>query len=202
MKLSRTRLVVAAERARRPRRPPGPQRVERRLGREPARLDRVVDPLQRRHVDDARRRRRTSSSPGACSRFGSARNPPSGIVFAPQATPLAALEDLAHERVRLQLLEQVVHRELGVAVVEPDDHAERDHVVAHRVDERAAELAVLRAAAAAASPSCGSTRSSGFATFQTSFTPSAQTCGFSPCEPEARRSRRRSGGPACPRRAR
>ena len=33
--------------------------------------------------------------------------------------------------------------ELGVAVVEPHDHAERDHVVAHRVDERAAELAVL-----------------------------------------------------------
>ena len=28
------------------------------------------------------------------------------------------------------------------------------------------------------------TRSSGFATRQTSLTPSAQTCGFSPCEPE------------------
>src|SRR5204862_2237481 len=48
---------------------------------------------------------------------------------------------------RLQLLQQVVHRKLGVAVVEPDDHPERDHVVAHRVDEGAAELAVLRTGA-------------------------------------------------------
>ena len=31
-----------------------------------------------------------------------------------------------------------------VAVVEPDDHPDRDHVLAHRVDERAAELAVAR----------------------------------------------------------
>ena len=34
--------------------------------------------------------------------------------------------------------------EPGIAVVEADDHADRDHVVAHRVDERSAELAVLR----------------------------------------------------------
>ena len=40
-----------------------------------------------------------------------------------------------------------MRRELDVAVVEADDHAERDHVVAHRVDERAAELAVLGAPA-------------------------------------------------------
>ena len=38
-----------------------------------------------------------------------------------------------------------MNRELGVAVVEPDDHPDRDHVLAHRVDERAAELAVLGA---------------------------------------------------------
>ena len=47
----------------------------------------------------------------------------------------------------LQLLEEVVHGQRGVAVVEPDDHADREHVVAHRVDERAAELAVLGRAA-------------------------------------------------------
>ncbi len=35
--------------------------------------------------------------------------------------------------------------ERGVAVVEPDDHPDREHLVAHRVDERAAELPVLRA---------------------------------------------------------
>ena len=42
---------------------------------------------------------------------------------------------------RLQLLEQVVDRERRIAVVEPDDEADRDHVLAQRVDERAAELA-------------------------------------------------------------
>src|SRR5439155_11567011 len=57
--------------------------------------------------------------------------------------PLPALEHPSDERVRLQLLEQVVHRELGIAVVEADDHADREHVLAHRVDERAAELAIL-----------------------------------------------------------
>ena len=38
-------------------------------------------------------------------------------------------------------------RELGVTRLEPGDEAERDHVVSHRVDERAAELAVLGALA-------------------------------------------------------
>ena len=36
-----------------------------------------------------------------------------------------------------------MHREARVAVVEPDHQAHRDLVLAHRVDERAAELAVL-----------------------------------------------------------
>jgi hypothetical protein len=45
--------------------------------------------------------------------------------------------------VGLQLLERVVHREAGVAVVEPDHEAHRHLVLAHRIDERAAELAVL-----------------------------------------------------------
>ena len=40
------------------------------------------------------------------------------------ADALAALEHLADEPVRLQLLEQVVDAELGVAVVEPDDQAD------------------------------------------------------------------------------
>ena len=43
----------------------------------------------------------------------------------------------------LQLLQEVVHGQLDVAIVEPDDHSERDHVLAHRVDEGTAELAVL-----------------------------------------------------------
>ena len=61
--------------------------------------------------------------------------------------PLAAGEELAHELVRLQLLQHVVHGELDVARLEPGDEAEREHVVAHRVDEGAAELPVLRALA-------------------------------------------------------
>ena len=45
---------------------------------------------------------------------------------------------------RLELLQQIVGGQLDVAIVEADDEPDRDHVVAHRVDPRAAELAVLR----------------------------------------------------------
>ena len=48
---------------------------------------------------------------------------------------------------RLELLEQVVGGQLDIRVLEPDHEAERDVVVAHRVDERAAELPVLGALA-------------------------------------------------------
>jgi hypothetical protein len=58
--------------------------------------------------------------------------------------PFTAVEQPAHERMRLQLLQQVVDRELGIAVVEAHDHPQRDELVPHRVDEGAAELAVLR----------------------------------------------------------
>ena len=106
------------------------------------------------------------------------------IVFAPQAIRSPPREDLAHERVRLELLQDVVDGELDVAVLEPGDEADRDHVVAHRVDERAAELAVLRPALRSGQPIVWMIRSSGFATFQTSLTPSAQTCGCVPSRPK------------------
>ena len=126
------RVLAAAERA------PGG------LGREPPRLDRVVDALQRRHVDEARalareqqpRRveaRRQRVVPALGDRLGAPRD------------ALAAVEDLPDELVGLELLQHVVHRELGVAVLEPGDESERDELVPHRVDERAAELAVLGA---------------------------------------------------------
>ena len=57
---------------------------------------------------------------------------------------LAALEDLTDERMRLEVLQQVVDGELDVAVVEPHDHPDRHHVLPHRIDERAAELAIAR----------------------------------------------------------
>jgi len=49
--------------------------------------------------------------------------------------------------VRLQLLEHVVDGDLDVAVVEPEHEPDREHAVAHRVDERAAELAIARGGA-------------------------------------------------------
>ena len=97
---------------------------------------------------------------------------------------LAAGQDAPHARVRLQLLEQVVRRQLGVAVVEPDDEPDRDHVVAHRVDERAAELAELAAAAERPAHRVDDAARAAARTRQTSFTPSAQTCGCSPCRPK------------------
>ena len=67
----------------------------------------------------------------------------------------AALEDAAEERVRLQLLEEVVDREGGVAVVEPDDDPERDVLLSERIGEGPAELSPARSGRGAASPACG-----------------------------------------------
>ena len=86
--------------------------------------------------------------------------------------------------------------QLDVGVLEPDDEADRDVLLAHRIDERAAELAVLWPACGAASPIVWTILWSGAATFQTSFTPSAQICGLLPFEAEAidRRGREVAGG--------
>ena len=65
------------------------------------------------------------------------------IVFAPHAA-FAAVQDVPHESMRLELLEHVVHRELHAPRLEARDKTDRHHVVAHRVDEGAAELAVAR----------------------------------------------------------
>jgi hypothetical protein len=61
---------------------------------------------------------------------------------------LTAGQDVLDQRVQLELLQQVVRRGRGVAVLEVDDEADRDQVVAgllvlHRVDPGAADLAVL-----------------------------------------------------------
>ena len=140
------RLVVAGQRARRPGRPARPDRLDGRLGCKHAGAHGVVDPLESRHVDEARavagdhRARhveavREREVAALRNRLGAPRD------------PAPAAEDLVDLRVRLQLLEKPVHRERRVGVVEPDDHAERDAVLAHRVDERAAELAPVRRAA-------------------------------------------------------
>ena len=63
------------------------------------------------------------------------------------ADPFAALDDLGDERVLLEPLQLVVDAEGGVGVVEADDEAEADLVLAHRVDEAAARLLVFGAPA-------------------------------------------------------
>ena len=125
-----------------------------------------------------------SSSPGACSLRGSEWKPPLGIVFAPHSTRSPPSRILRIFGWVFSSWSRSCDGELDVAVVEPDDDADRDHVVAHRVDERAAELAVLRLPVRSGQPIVWTTSSSGFATFQTSFTPSSQTCGSLPREPE------------------
>ena len=141
MKLGADRIVVRRERRRRRR--ATLQRRERGLGRETARLDRVVHALEPRDVDEpdavAAQEEPGRVQPRRQRVEAAARD----RLRAPRDA-LAALEQLANLRMRLQLLQQVVRRELDVAVVEPDHHPDGEHVVAHRVDERAAELAVLR----------------------------------------------------------
>ena len=110
---SRQMKRLRAPRRRRPR-APGRRgvagRAPRGLGREPPRLDRVVDALQRRHVHDA-------DAVAAEQQPGRVEPPRQRDEAALRdrlrapLDPLAALEDRPDRRVRLQLLEQVVHGE-------------------------------------------------------------------------------------------
>ena len=116
------------------------------LRRQHPRLDRVVDALQRRQVDHAGR---VAGEHGARHRELRHRPVAAGRdrLGAP-ADPLAALEDLAHHRVGLELLQEVVGRAGRVGVVEVEHEADRDQVLAgllvdHRVDPGAADLVVL-----------------------------------------------------------
>ena len=119
------------------------QRAERRLGGEPPRLDRVVDALQPRHVDEPRALA-DEQQPGRVESRGQRVVPALGDRLRAPRDALAAAEDLPDEPVRLELLQHVVHGELDVRRLEPGDEADRHEVVAHRVDEGAAELAEAR----------------------------------------------------------
>ena len=118
-RLSRTWRVVQRERAGLP---PGRRRPRARGGssRPPACRERmrVVHALQPRHVDEARRVAGQHRAGQGERSPGIDQKPPSGIAFAPQRDALAALQHAPDERVRLELLQQVVHRERGVGVVE------------------------------------------------------------------------------------
>ena len=182
MKLVADRLVVAGQRAGRPGVRPALERRERRLGGEQPGLDRVVDALQRRHVDE----------PGAVAgdqQPGRVQLPRQrdeaalGDRLRAPADPLAALEDAAGRAGASSAPGAGRARRARVAVVEADDHAERDHVLAHRVDEASRRTRGSLRPPRSGQPIVWMTRSSGCATSQTSLTPSAQTCGFSPASP-------------------
>ena len=119
-------------------------RREGGFGRQAPRLDGVVHALQRSGCSPSRHRRRTAADRERGGRRGRAWNPPPGMVFAPHSIRSPPSRIGRMRRVRLRTLEQVVQDRSTIAVVEPDHHADRHHVVAHRVDEGAAELAVLR----------------------------------------------------------
>ena len=57
---------------------------------------------------------------------------------------LAAAQQAADERMELELLERDVGIEHRIFVVEPDDKADRQARVGHRVDEPAAELRLIQ----------------------------------------------------------
>ncbi len=118
-------------------------RRERGFGRQPTGLDGVVHALEGRdvhHSDPVA----TEEQAGGVEPARQCVEPTARDRLRPPLNALAAFEDGTHRRVGLQDLEQVVGVETSVAVVETEDHADRDQVVAHRVDERSAELAVLR----------------------------------------------------------
>ena len=116
---SRSVAVVAAELTAPPReRPPG------RLGSQPARLDRVVDPFSAGTLTSPAPSPQRSS-PGAWRRRGSETKPPSGIVFAPHSmrSPPSRIG-----RIRGWVFSSWSRswtESRGVAVVEPDDHPDR-----------------------------------------------------------------------------
>ena len=116
------------------------------LGGEDARLDAVVDALERHRVDHARGV--ADQQRAGHRQLGHRPVAAAGQRLGAPGDALAALEDLLDQRVELELLQQVVGRRGGVGVLEVDDEADRDEVLAllvlHRVDPGAADLAVLR----------------------------------------------------------
>src|SRR5262249_13168440 len=120
-----------------------PQRVERRLRREAARLDRVVDALEPVHVDETRALS-AEPPPGRVEAGRQRVLAALGDRLRPPRDALAATEDLPYEPVRLELLQDVVDGELDVRGLESGHEADCDEVVAHGVDERPAELAEAR----------------------------------------------------------
>src|SRR5262249_45326103 len=125
------RVVIGVERAGSLRRRPALERPVGGLRREATGLDRVVDALERRDVDEAGAVA-AEQQPGRVQLLRQREEAAGRDRLRAPLDALAALEQLPDLRVRLQLLEDVVDGEVLIAVVEPCDEADREHVAAHR----------------------------------------------------------------------
>jgi len=105
------------------------------------RLDRVVNALQRRHVDETDAVA-AQQQPRRMEPLRERDEPALRDRLRAPLHALAALEDPADARMRLQLLQARRAPTARRRGSRGDDHADRDQVVAHRIDERAAELAI------------------------------------------------------------
>ncbi|EAQ04453.1 hypothetical protein OB2597_09924 [Pseudooceanicola batsensis HTCC2597] len=117
-------------------RPPGLDRLVRRFGGGLARQHGVVVALDPRHVDH----------PDRTSKQGDARGDHLRHRLVPAlrdraraiGDPLAALEQLGHDRVVLEALEFHVGEDVGILVVQVDDEADQHLIVFEVIDERPA----------------------------------------------------------------
>ena len=115
---------------------PGRERLGNRLGRQHAGLHRGMRALDLRHVDEpgSVADQRAAGERQARDRLEAALVQRARAV----ADAPAALEMPAHRRMRLEALHLVERREPGIAVIEADDEAVGDQVVAEMVEERPA----------------------------------------------------------------
>ena len=155
-----------------------------------------MDPLQRRHVDEAGALA-ASSRPGAWKRVGSAWKPPSVIVLAPHATRSPPRRILRTSLCVLNSCRTSWTENSTSRYSSPATKPSETRSVAHRVDEGAAELAVLGALAQRPAHRVDDVleRLRHLPDLLDAERPDLRLRAL---EPEARRSRRRSGVPACP----
>src|SRR5262249_10838702 len=105
------------------------------LSRQHAAADRVVNALDARHVDEARRAadQRATGKTQTRDRLVAALGDGARTI----GKPLAALEDGTERGARLQALKFVERRQKGIVVIEMPDKPDRDQIVVVMIEERA-----------------------------------------------------------------
>ena len=179
----RSRRTTTAARRRTPRARRRASDAPRRLRREPPRLDRVVDPLQRRHVDEPDAVA-AQQQPGAWNAPRQRDEAALGDRLRAPLDPLAAVEDRAacagaSSAPGAGRAPRAPRR--GSRARRPCRCSRAPRPSGRRTSRRTRGSARRRAAASRA---CGSRCRSGRGTFQTSFTPSAHVCGLDPARPK------------------